>query len=45
MCCDDLAGQVSPGGEKACIYSFDPCCDHWAETNPVVPDSEVLLSI
>ena len=31
MFCDELAGEARPGGEKTCIYRFDPCCNHWAE--------------
>ena len=27
------------------FFCFDPCCNHRAETNPVVPDSEVLLAV
>ena len=43
--CDELAGEARTGGEKPCIYRFDPCCNHRAEANPVVPNTEVLFSI
>ena len=42
---DKLAGEARPGGEKPCIYCFDPCCNYWAKNNPVVPDIEVLLAV
>ena len=42
---DELSSEDRPGGEKTYIYRFDPCCNHWAETNPVVPNREVLFAI
>ena len=39
MFCDELYGEARPGGEKPCIYRFDPCCNYWAEANLVIPDS------
>ena len=45
MFCDDFSGEAISGGEKTCIYCFDPCCNHWAETNLVVPNSKVLFAI
>ena len=45
MFCDELSGESRPGGEETCTYRFDPCCNHWSETDPVVQNSEILFAI
>ena len=42
---NQLAGETWPGGEEACVYFLDPCRDHWAKIDAVIPYCQVLFFV